>query len=90
MNVNYDMFDLQTSCEIRDLAPVSIVDAIDVDYKLVVHSLGHPFDYAFDIDLIDGVKDDEVADDDDVDALRLVVCRILHLQMRVCETVPVD
>lgn len=91
VNVNYDMFDFQTSYEIQDLEPVTLVDvdAIDADYKLD-HSLGHPFDYAFDIDLIDDVTDDEVADDDDVGALRPVVCRILHLQMRVCETVSVN
>ena len=90
MNVNYDMFDLQTSYEIRDLEPVTLVDvdAIDADY--IDHSLGHPFDYAFDIDLIDDVTDDEVADDDDGGALRPAVCQILHLQMRVCEIVSVD
>lgn len=60
-------------------------DATDVDYTqnaVAVHSLGS-FDYASDIDLIDDVKDDVLADD----ALR-PVCRILHRQMRVCEIAP--
>lgn len=94
MNVNYDdMFDLQPSCrEIRVLvaAVLAIADATDADRTviLVAHSLGHPFDYAFDIVLVDGVMDDEVADDEDDggdDASR--VFRIPRHRMRVCEIV---
>lgn len=60
MNVDYDMFDLSSNGLYEILA--SIVDAIDVDYRLVAHSLG-PFDCAFDIGLVDDVVAEDVSAD---------------------------
>lgn len=76
------MFDLSSLDEIL----ASIVDAIDVDYKLVDHSLG-PFDCAFDIGLVDDVAVED-AREGDGDGPSRPVYRTLRLQMRVYETAP--
>jgi hypothetical protein len=79
------MFDL-SSLDVE--IPASIGDAIDVDYRLVVHSLG-PFDCAFDIGLVDdAVGDVSEGDPDDGDDPSHPVYRTLHRQMRVYETAP--
>jgi hypothetical protein len=86
VNVDYDMFDLEPSCEIRARA-VASAGAIDAA-RTAARPSGPPSD-SFDIDLVDGVTvvvgDGAAAGDGGGDACR--VSRTLRRRTRVCETV---